>query len=178
MSLHNDNALVVALDTSTDMLACAASWIDGQTGETKLVSGDHMCRRHANVELVNTVDGVLAQAGLDRSDVGYYVVGRGPGRLRVCVSASPLPRASRVVPMFRCWACRRSTLALGRRGRLACAASLVSWPMLCAVRYIRRCICWSMRVPSANLSANTWSRPPWRSMSGAKRRTGTGSADR
>ena len=30
MSLHNDNALVVALDTSTDMLACAASWIDGQ----------------------------------------------------------------------------------------------------------------------------------------------------
>ena len=40
MSLHNDNALVVALDTSTDMLACAASWIDGQTGETKLVSGD------------------------------------------------------------------------------------------------------------------------------------------
>ena len=43
MSLHNDNALVVALDTSTDMLACAASWIDGQTGETKLVSGDHMC---------------------------------------------------------------------------------------------------------------------------------------
>ena len=79
MSLHNDNALVVALDTSTDMLACAASWIDGQTGETKLVSGDHMCRRHANVELVNTVDGVLAQAGLDRSDVGCYVVGRGPG---------------------------------------------------------------------------------------------------
>ena len=75
MSLHNDNALVVALDTSTDMLACAASWIDGRTGETKLVSGDHMCRRHANVELVNTVDGVLAQAGLDRSDVGCYVVG-------------------------------------------------------------------------------------------------------
>ena len=91
MSLHNDNALVVALDTSTDMLACAASWIDGQTGEMKLVSGDHMCRRHANVELVNTVDGVLAQAGLDRSDVGCYVVGRGPGsftgvRIGVCIA--------------------------------------------------------------------------------------------
>ena len=79
MSLHNDNALVVALDTSTDMLACAASWIDEQTGEAKLVSGDHLCRRHANVELVNTVDGVLAQAGLNRGDVGCYVVGRGPG---------------------------------------------------------------------------------------------------
>ena len=79
MSLHNDNALVVALDTSTDMLACAASWIDVQTGEAKLVSGDHLCRRHANVELVNTVDDLLKQAGLDRSDVGCYVVGRGPG---------------------------------------------------------------------------------------------------
>ena len=63
MSLHNDNALVVALDTSTDMLACAASWIDVQTGEAKLVSGDHLCRRHANVELVNTVDGLLKQTG-------------------------------------------------------------------------------------------------------------------
>lgn len=31
------------------------------------------------LRLVNTVDGVLAQAGLDRSDVGCYVVGRGPG---------------------------------------------------------------------------------------------------
>ena len=70
MSLHNDNALVVALDTSTDMLACAASWIDGQTGETKLVSGDHMCRRHANVVLVISGEGVLDLAGLDRFDVG------------------------------------------------------------------------------------------------------------
>ena len=79
MSLHRDNAPVVALDTSTDMLACAVSWIDAQAGEAKLVSGDHLCRRHANVELVNTADGVLKQAGLDRSDVGCYVVGRGPG---------------------------------------------------------------------------------------------------
>ena len=128
MSLHNDNALVVALDTSTDMLACAASWIDGQTGETKLVSGDHMCRRHANVELVNTVDGVLAQAGLDCSDVGYYVVGRGPGSftgVRIGIStAKGLARGANVplLGVSTLDACAWTAWKAGVRGKLGILA--------------------------------------------------------
>lgn len=128
MSLHNDNALVVALDTSTDMLACAASWIDGQTGETKLVSGDHMCRRHANVELVNTVDGVLAQAGLDRSDVGCYVVGRGPGSftgVRIGIStAKGLARGANVplLGVSTLDACAWTAWKAGVRGKLGILA--------------------------------------------------------
>ena len=141
MSLHNDYALVVALDTSTDMLACAASWIDGQTGEAKLASGDHMCRRHANVELVNTVDSVLAQAGMDRADVGSYVVGRGPGSftgVRIGIStAKGLARGAKC----RGWVCRRSMPAHGPRGRLACVANSAFWPMPCAARCIRLCMC-------------------------------------
>ena len=128
MSLHNDNALVVALDTSTDMLACAARWIDGQTGETKLVSGDHMCRRHANVELVNTVDGVLAQAGLDRSDVGCYVVGRGPGSftgVRIGIStAKGLARGANVplLGVSTLDACAWTAWKAGVRGKLGILA--------------------------------------------------------
>ena len=128
MSLHNDNALVVALDTSTDMLACAASWIDGQTGETKLVSGDRMCRRHANVELVNTVDGVLAQAGLDRSDVGCYVVGRGPGSftgVRIGIStAKGLARGANVplLGVSTLDACAWTAWKAGVRGKLGILA--------------------------------------------------------
>ena len=128
MSLHNDNALVVALDTSTDMLACAASWIDRQTGETKLVSGDHMCRRHANVELVNTVDGVLAQAGLDRSDVGCYVVGRGPGSftgVRIGIStAKGLARGANVplLGVSTLDACAWTAWKAGVRGKLGILA--------------------------------------------------------
>ena len=71
--------LVVAVDTSTDMLVCAARWTDPETGETRIASRDHMCRRHANEELVDTVDAVLADCGCDRTDVTAYVVGRGPG---------------------------------------------------------------------------------------------------
>ena len=128
MSLHNDNALVVALDTSTDMLACAASWIDRQTGETKLVSGDHMCRRHANVELVNTVDGVLAQASLDRSDVGCYVVGRGPGSftgVRIGIStAKGLARGANVplLGVSTLDACAWTAWKAGVRGKLGILA--------------------------------------------------------
>lgn len=128
MSLHKDYALVVALDTSTDMLACAASWTDGQTGEVKLVSGDHMCRRHANVELVNTVDSVLAQAGMDRADVGSYVVGRGPGSftgVRIGIStAKGLARGANVplLGVSTLDACAWTAWKAGVRGKLGILA--------------------------------------------------------
>ena len=78
MTDKNDNALAVAVDTSTDMLACAVCWTD-TTGEVQVVSQDHLCRRHANVELVDTVTSVLEQAGFALADVKTFLVGRGPG---------------------------------------------------------------------------------------------------
>ena len=128
MSLHNDNAPVVALDTSTDMLACAVSWIDEQTGDLRLASGDHLCRRHANVELVNTVDGVLAQAGLGRSDIGCYVVGRGPGSftgVRIGIStAKGLARGANVplLGVSTLDACAWTAWKAGVRGKLGILA--------------------------------------------------------
>ncbi len=75
--------LVVAIDTSTDMLACAVARIAGADTPAAavdvLAARDHLCRRHANVELVNTVDAALADAGCSRDAVDAYVVGRGPG---------------------------------------------------------------------------------------------------
>lgn len=79
MTVGNSCKVVVALDTSTDMLACAVTWTDPATGEAKLAARDHMCRRHANEELVQTVEGVLSDAGLTVADVDAFLVGRGPG---------------------------------------------------------------------------------------------------
>ncbi|MDO4797459.1 MAG: tRNA (adenosine(37)-N6)-threonylcarbamoyltransferase complex transferase subunit TsaD [Coriobacteriales bacterium] len=69
--------ILLALDTSCDMLCCAA----GRTGEGMelLASADHLCRRHANEELVLTARQVLADAGLGMGDVDAVLVGRGPG---------------------------------------------------------------------------------------------------
>ena len=70
--------IVLALDTSTDMLACAVARVaDGSVDV--LASADHLCRRKANVELVGTCERVLAQAGLKMGDVDAVLVGRGPG---------------------------------------------------------------------------------------------------
>ncbi len=83
-----------------------------------------MCRRHANVELVNTVDGVLAQAGLDRSDVGCYVVGRGPGSftgVRIGIStAKGLARGANVplLGVSTLDACAWTAWKAGVRGKL------------------------------------------------------------
>jgi len=77
--------VTLALDTSTDMLACAVARVAeggssaGTDGVSLLASDDHLCRRQANVELATTCLGVLAQAGLTMADVDQVLVGRGPG---------------------------------------------------------------------------------------------------
>ena len=71
---------IAAIDTSTDMLACTVARVDAAAGTVDvLASGDHLCRRHANIELVDTLDAALKQAGVARDELDAYVVGRGPG---------------------------------------------------------------------------------------------------
>ena len=74
--------IVLALDTSTDMLACAvAEWTprNGAADVCVLAAGDHLCRRMSNVELTTTALDLLAQADLSMADVDAVLVGRGPG---------------------------------------------------------------------------------------------------
>lgn len=105
-------SIVVALDTSSDMLACAVARLMGDMRAadvqtrgacTVLASGDHMCRRHANVELVNTVDATLTAAGLTRADVDAYLVGRGPGSftgVRIGISTAKGLACGAAKPLF------------------------------------------------------------------------------
>ena len=128
MANSDDMGLTIAVDTSTDMLACAASWIDAETGEVQIVSRDHMCRRHANVELVDAVDGVLADAGFTRDAVGAYVVGRGPGSftgVRIGIStAKGLARGANVSLLGASTldACAWTAWKAGVRGKLGVLA--------------------------------------------------------
>ena len=82
--LSHTPALVLALDTSTDMLACAvAQWAPEAPAPAErvrvLAAGDHLCRRQANVELMQTVLCALERAGYTMADVDAVLVGRGPG---------------------------------------------------------------------------------------------------
>ena len=101
-----ETMLVVALDTSTDMLACAcAEWSEasGGPGVELLSQRDHMCRRHANVELVNTVDAVLRDAGKAMGDLGALLVGRGPGSftgVRIGISTAKGLARGAGVPLY------------------------------------------------------------------------------
>ncbi|WP_455137013.1 tRNA (adenosine(37)-N6)-threonylcarbamoyltransferase complex transferase subunit TsaD [Thermophilibacter sp.] len=70
---------VLAVDTSTDMLACAVARVGADGSVTVLAARDHLCRRRANVELVTTAQGALADAGLAMADVDAVLCGRGPG---------------------------------------------------------------------------------------------------
>ncbi|MCI6274224.1 MAG: tRNA (adenosine(37)-N6)-threonylcarbamoyltransferase complex dimerization subunit type 1 TsaB, partial [Coriobacteriaceae bacterium] len=75
----NAKGLSLAIDTSTDMLACAVvSWEPGAAPRV-LAARDHMCRRQANVELATTVLAALEDCGRTMADLDRVLVGRGPG---------------------------------------------------------------------------------------------------
>ena len=96
--IKNETNVVLAVDTSTDMLACTVARLtrrdavtdgagaadgvsaaDGGFDVEVLASTDHLCRRQANVELVGSVQQALKAAGLTMADVDAVIAGRGPG---------------------------------------------------------------------------------------------------
>ena len=98
LAIKNETNVVLAVDTSTDMLACTVARLsrcdtsaagaaaadgagaaDGGFDVEVLASTDHLCRRQANVELVGSVQEALKAAGLTMADVDAVIAGRGPG---------------------------------------------------------------------------------------------------
>ena len=100
MALVDGRRVVLALDTSSDMLVCGVAAVGEAadcdanydtssaivspmkkpSGAVQMLSNrDHLCRRQANVELVSTVQQALADANLSMADVDSVLVGRGPG---------------------------------------------------------------------------------------------------
>ena len=137
MRLDDFRTLIVAIDTSTDMLACSVAWwtpevfFDDRPSRAcvdVLATRDHLCRRHANVELVETVRRALEDAGKTIADVGGFLVGRGPGSftgVRIGIStAKGLARGANVPLMgvSTLDACAWTAWRSGVRGLLGVAA--------------------------------------------------------
>ena len=137
MKLDELRTLIVAIDTSTDMLSCAVAWwtpevfFDDRPSRASvevLSSCDHLCRRRANVELVQTVREALDEAGMSMSDVGGFLVGRGPGSftgVRIGIStAKGLARGANVPLMGTSTldACAWTAWKAGTRGLVGVAA--------------------------------------------------------
>lgn len=75
-----EGTVALAIDTSTDMIACAAGVLFADGRPPRLLgSADLLCRRHADERLVGVADGLLARLGLGPADLGAVVVGTGPG---------------------------------------------------------------------------------------------------
>lgn len=118
---------VLAVDTSTDMLACAVGSVGADGTVEVLVSRDHLCRRRANVELVTTAQGALAEAGLSMGELDAVLVGRGPGSftgVRIGIATAKGLACGAGLPLFGTSALDAmawSAWAAGARGTLAVA---------------------------------------------------------
>ena len=127
MGEKDTSQLVLAIDTSTDMLACAVARVGADGCVDVLATGDHLCRRQANVELVGTVSDALAAVGLSMADINAVLVGRGPGSftgVRIGIATAKGLACGASLPLFgtsaldaMAWAAWSS----GTRGTLAVA---------------------------------------------------------
>lgn len=117
---------VLALDTSSDMLCCAVG--RAGRGVDILASGDHLCRRHANEEMVLTAQNALSDAGLGMRDVDAVLVGRGPGSftgVRIGIATAKGLACGLGRPLYGVStldACAWTAWRAGARGMLAVAA--------------------------------------------------------
>ena len=134
---ESDRQLVVAVDTSTDMLVCAVGYVStagtgsvaGAAGDVELLAAhDHLCRRHANVELIESVDEVLADAGVAWGDIDAMLVGRGPGSftgVRIGISTAKGLASGGNLPLYGAStldACAWTAWRAGVRGLVGVAA--------------------------------------------------------
>ena len=157
------------------MLACAVRCAAAESGEARVFSRDHLCRRHANVELVGTVEAALTDAGLTIADVDAFVVGRGPGSftgVRIGISTAKGLACGANVPLLGAStldAAAWTAWLAGERGLLGVAADAMRGEVYPAVytlddagvtRQFER-----ERVVKAAVAFDEWrARPDWNQM--------------
>ncbi len=72
------NGTALAFDSASEMLALAIGTFK-DTGLSVCATGDAEAPRTANQVLVSRAEDILAEAGIEASDLSFLVVGRGPG---------------------------------------------------------------------------------------------------
>ena len=120
--------IILAMDTSSDMLACAVGRRTPEGACEVLADGSRLCRRHANEQLVSVADELVAACGLSQSDVDALAVGVGPGSftgVRIGVATAKGLACGLRVPLYAAstldavaWAAWRA----GVRGRVGVVA--------------------------------------------------------
>ena len=127
MTADHTPRLLLAMDTSTDVLCCAVARVADGSIEL-LVEADHPCRRRTNVELVGCARELLEGCGLGMADVDAVLVGRGPGSftgVRIGVATAKGIACALDVPLYGASAldaCAWNAWSHGVRGTLAVAA--------------------------------------------------------
>ncbi len=120
-------SIILALDTSSDMLCCAVGRATARDVIDVLANRDHLCRRHANEELVLSGQAALEEAGLAMGDVDAVLVGRGPGSftgVRIGIATAKGLACGMGKPLYGCStldACAWTAWDAGVRGTLAVA---------------------------------------------------------
>ncbi|MDR1422821.1 MAG: tRNA (adenosine(37)-N6)-threonylcarbamoyltransferase complex dimerization subunit type 1 TsaB, partial [Coriobacteriales bacterium] len=95
-------ALVLAFDTSTEQLALAVGHFE-DSSITPIALDDHLANRQANVQLLPSIDALLASHDLCKRDITAVVCGLGPGSftgVRIAVASAKGIARGLGVPLY------------------------------------------------------------------------------
>ena len=96
--------LILAFDTSNEVVAVGLGRAETLSDQAVCIAQERIqAHRASNTKLLDAVDAVLVQAGVEREQIDAVVVGRGPGSftgVRICMATAKGLASALEVPLF------------------------------------------------------------------------------
>ena len=104
MSVFPQSAFILAFDTANEVIAIGLGHIDPKTRSIDFIAArETPAHRASNTQLLMSVDALMTEAGIQKTEIACIVCGRGPGSftgVRICMASAKGMASALEVPLY------------------------------------------------------------------------------